>query len=91
MPALKACSTIPLLHQFLTQDHQPTAEDFILHRKVAGNYKGITYNEFKTETNSFAYGLSSLGIGRGDKVAIISENRPEWVYSDFAILGAWWH
>ena len=86
MALLKACSTIPELYQFLTEEYKPAAEAFILHRKVEGKYKGITYNELKEETNSFAYGLSSLGVGKGDKVAIISENRPEWVYSDFAIL-----
>jgi long-chain acyl-CoA synthetase len=86
MALLKACSTIPELYQFLTEEYKPEAERFVLHRKVEGKYKGITYNELKEETNSFAYGLSSLGVGKVDKVAIISENRPEWVYSDFAIL-----
>jgi len=86
MALLKACNTIPELYQFLTEEYKPEAERFVLHRKVEGKYKGITYNELKEETNSFAYGLSSLGVGKGDKVAIISENRPEWVYSDFAIL-----
>ena len=86
MALLKVCSTIPELYLFLTEEYKPKAERFILHRKVEGKYKGITYNELKEETNSFAYGLSSLGVGKGDKVAIISENRPEWVYSDFAIL-----
>jgi len=86
MALLKSCSTIPELYQFLTEEYKPEAERFVLHRKVEGKYKGITYNELKEETNSFAYGLSSLGVGKGDKVAIISENKPEWVYSDFAIL-----
>jgi long-chain acyl-CoA synthetase len=86
MALLKACSTIPELYQFLTEEYGPTTENFVIHRKVDGKYKGISYNELKEETNSFAYGLSSLGAGKGDKVAIISENRPEWVYSDFAML-----
>ena len=30
--------------------------------------------------------MASLGVKREDKVAIISENRPEWYYSDLAIL-----
>jgi long-chain acyl-CoA synthetase len=41
----------------------------------------------KEETDSFAFGLASLGIKKEDKIAIIAENRPEWVYSDMAILG----
>ena len=35
---------------------------------------------------SLALGLASLGIGGGDRVAIISESRPEWVLCDLAIL-----
>ena len=42
--------------------------------------------EFKKETDSFAFGLAALGLKTEDKVAIIAENRPEWVYSDMAIL-----
>ena len=47
----------------------------------------ITYKEFEERTENFAYGLSALGIKKDDKIAISSENRPEWVYSDMAILG----
>src|SRR6185295_10847367 len=31
-------------------------------------------------------GLGALGVGSGDRVAIISESRPEWIVSDLAIL-----
>ncbi len=86
MAALKVCSTITELYHFLTEEYKTTDEDFIIHQKVGGSFKGINYKEFKDETNSFAYGLASLGVKNGDKVSIISENRPEWVYSDFAIL-----
>jgi len=55
--------------------------------KVNKKYEGISYDDFKKNTDKFAFGLASLGIKRYDKVAIISENRPEWVFSDMAILG----
>ena len=32
-------------------------------------------------------GLAALGIKAGDRVAIISENRPEWSLADLALLG----
>jgi len=54
--------------------------------KVEGKYVPISYDEFKEQTDDFAYGLASLGVKAEDKVAIISENRPEWVFSDMAIL-----
>lgn len=88
MALLKACKTIPELFEFLTDDYGVKhPEKFIISRKVDGKYAGITYAELKEQTRSFAFGLTELGIGKGDKVAILSENRPEWVYADFAILG----
>jgi long-chain acyl-CoA synthetase len=35
-----------------------------------------------------SYGLASLGMRRGDRVAMVCESRPEWVLTDFAILAA---
>ncbi|MFA6026048.1 MAG: long-chain fatty acid--CoA ligase, partial [Ignavibacteriaceae bacterium] len=44
------------------------------------------YVQLKEETENLAYGLQSLGVKAGDKVSIVAENRPEWVYADMAIL-----
>jgi long-chain acyl-CoA synthetase len=85
MALLKANKTIPELFLFLTEEYN-VAKKF-LYRKVKGKYEGIDYQEFKTETENFALGLAALGIKRGDKIAIMAENRPEWVYSDMGILG----
>jgi long-chain acyl-CoA synthetase len=87
MAILKAFKTIPEMFVYLTEVHAKTAKNHIIMRKVEGKYKGISYQEFKEQTVNFANGLASLGIRQGDKVAIISENRPEWVFSDMAILG----
>jgi len=87
MPILKVCETIPELFEFLTEDYAKQTKSFVMMHKVDGKYQGITYEKFKEETDNLAYGLATLGIIKQDKVAIISENRPEWVYSDMAILG----
>ncbi len=87
MPILKVCETIPELFEFLTEDYAKETKSFVMMHKVDGKYQGITYEKFKEETEYLAYGLASLGILSQDKVAIISENRPEWVYADMAILG----
>jgi long-chain acyl-CoA synthetase len=87
MPILKICETIPELFEFLTEDYAKETKSFVMMHKVDGKYQGITYEKFKEETEYLAYGLASLGILSQDKVAIISENRPEWVYADMAILG----
>jgi long-chain acyl-CoA synthetase len=86
MALLKAFSTITELYTFLTEEYGETVDKPLLKYKVDNKYTGISYSQFKDETNSFAFGLASLGVSRGDKVAIIAENRPEWVYTDMATL-----
>ncbi len=87
MPILKPFKTVPELFKFLTEDFGKDNPKFVMSRKVSNRYTGIAYSEFKEETELFANGLASLGIKRDDKIAIIAENRPEWIYSDMAILG----
>jgi long-chain acyl-CoA synthetase len=54
--------------------------------KKEGVYFPITYKELSQKVKSLATGLKNLGVARGDKVAILSENRPEWVVCDLAIM-----
>jgi len=54
--------------------------------KKEGVYFPITYKEFSEKVEAFSVFLFSLGIKRGDKVAILSENRPEWAMSDLSIM-----
>ncbi|HED09033.1 MAG TPA: long-chain fatty acid--CoA ligase [Ignavibacteria bacterium] len=86
MPLLKECKTIPELFNFLTTEYGPKSNGFVMKYKVDGKYTGITYEEFREETETFSLGLASLGFKKDEKIAIISENRPEWIYSDMAIL-----
>jgi len=86
MPLLKECKTIPELFDFLTTEYGPRSNSFIMKNKVDGKYVGITYKNFREETEIFSLGLATLGYKKDEKIAIISENRPEWVYSDMAIL-----
>ena len=55
-------------------------------RKVDGRFRAITYREMGEQVRVLATGLLTLGIGKGDRVALLSENRPEWAIADFAIL-----
>jgi long-chain acyl-CoA synthetase len=46
----------------------------------------IPAEEVEAAVRRLALGLQELGLGRGDRMAILSENRPEWVLADFAAL-----
>ncbi|HPT03357.1 MAG TPA: AMP-binding protein [Bacteroidales bacterium] len=54
--------------------------------KNNGAYKGTTYLQVQKEVYRFAAGLLALGIQRGDRLALISEGRNDWVISELGIL-----
>src|SRR5258708_22981617 len=56
--------------------------------KRDGRWVDATVDEFRDTVRYFATGLHLLGLKEGDRVAILSENRPEWAMADFAILGS---
>ncbi len=57
-----------------------------LKTKKDGRWVDISVPEFCDTVRYFATGLRLLGVKPGDRVAILSENRPEWAMTDFAIL-----
>ena len=59
-----------------------------LRYKKDGAWRDISSEEFRRAVEELSMGLRALGIDRGDRVAILSENRPEWAYADLAILCA---
>jgi long-chain acyl-CoA synthetase len=59
-----------------------------LQYKKDGAYRSISHAEVIDRVRRLARGLSSLGVRRGDRVGILSENRPEWAIADYACLTA---
>ena len=55
--------------------------------EAGGKWLTLSHREVSSQVERAAAGLASLGIGRGDRVGLLSENRPEWAISDFAALG----
>ncbi|OGX87573.1 AMP-dependent synthetase/ligase [Hymenobacter glacialis] len=53
--------------------------------KIDGQWVPTSTQQIQDEANRVSLGLVSLGLKRGDKVAIISMNRPEWMLADFGI------
>ena len=59
-----------------------------LRYKAGGAWHGITHQEMARRVKHTALGLRELGVQPGDRVAIMSPNRPEWAIADFACLTA---
>lgn len=64
------------------------------HQKVAlrekdyGIWQEVTWQGYLDHVRDFCLGLVSLGFRRGDKLAIVGDNRPEWVYAELAAQAA---
>ena len=56
--------------------------------KRGGEWRATTSDEFKAAVEELSMGLRALGVAKGDRVAILSENRPEWAFADLAALTA---
>ncbi|HET6780759.1 MAG TPA: long-chain fatty acid--CoA ligase [bacterium] len=62
----------------------------LLRIRAGRDWRTLTVKEFEEVTRATARRLAQAGIGHGDRVALFSENRPEWHIIDFAchLLGA---
>lgn len=74
----------------LTRMFQESVKKFAdypaLSSKGAHGYQAITYREMGERVRTLASGLVALGVQKGDRIAIISENRPEWAIADIALM-----
>ncbi len=59
-----------------------------MRRKDLGIWRDISWAEYLRQVRLVALGLHALGVRRGDHVAVIGENRPEWLYSALGTLAA---
>ena len=55
-----------------------------LRDKDFGIWHSLTWAEYQTRVKTFALGLHHFGIGRGDVVGLIGDNRPDWVCGEIA-------
>jgi long-chain acyl-CoA synthetase len=56
--------------------------------KHEGEWRSINWREAAEQVCLLAESLRRLGLADGDRVAIVSENRPEWALADLAIMAA---
>ena len=77
--------TIPTL---LEKSAERYSSNILLWEKKADAYQGTTYSQFKEKVYLCAAGLMSLGIQKGDRIALISEGRNDWVIAEVGMLYA---
>ena len=61
-------------------------ERIALRHKDFGIWRRISWREYAAGVREVAAGLISLGVGHGDRVSILGENRPEWLICDLAVM-----
>src|SRR5450631_3763171 len=74
------------LFDLLTNLKEKYIEGDIFVYKEDGQWINHSIDEFVTNAENLSYGLIQEGIVAGDKIATISNNRPEWSYLDMAML-----
>src|ERR1035438_7599503 len=77
--------SLQTLNDILLAVCQSRRDRVMLQRHALG-WVPISSTEIYRSVVGVARALESWGIGRGDRVAILSENRPEWTITDFAAL-----
>ncbi|MGH2348310.1 MAG: AMP-binding protein, partial [bacterium] len=59
-----------------------------MRRKEYGIWRRITWDQYARGVRAVANALIALGVAPGERVGVIGENRPEWLYSDLGIQSA---
>ena len=79
-----AATTLPTWHlsRQLRENASAMPHRVALREKRHGIWRDITWADYLANVEMVAYALAALGVGPTDRVAIQSENRPEWLYVD---------
>jgi long-chain acyl-CoA synthetase len=72
---------------FFARAHEKGDAPF-LWAKQGGKWRSTSWAEVAAKVARLAAALKGLGLERGDRVMLVSENRPEWLISDLAIMAA---
>ena len=74
-----------LVTMFLKRAREKGGRPFLV-AKRDGAWQSISYAEAAQQVAALADSLTRIGLKRGDRVMLVSENRPEWLIADLAIM-----
>lgn len=75
-------TTLPRL---LLRQAEATPDRPAMREKEWGVWQAYSWRDYLTAASEFASGLRELGLGKGDIVILIGDNRPEWLWAELAI------
>lgn len=78
---MSTLDTLPLL---LADNAAKHGGEVALREKQFGIWRSFTWSDYHARTRLFALGLKRLGVGPGEVVALIGDNRPDWVMGEIA-------
>src|SRR3954451_19060852 len=77
--------TYPKMLRLNAKEH---GNEIALREKDLGLWRAFTWTDYQARVRDFALGLVELGLKRGDVVALIGDNRPDWVAGEIAAHAA---
>ena len=78
----------PTIIDFVEKNTRQFADHVYLREKVDGKWKEITQEQTRNEAYRIGAGLISLGLQKGDKIALLSESRAMWILAEIGALYA---
>ena len=81
-------ATCPNLVKLFFDRAEALGEHPFVWAKVDGHYRPQTWREVASQVSDLAHALEVLGVQKGDRVVLVSENRPKWLIADLAIMAA---
>ncbi|MBR1120166.1 long-chain fatty acid--CoA ligase [Bradyrhizobium lablabi] len=78
---VREADTYPKLLRLNAREH---GNEIALREKDFGLWRTFTWNDYQDRVREFALGMVELGLGRGDVIGIIGDNRPDWISAEVA-------
>ncbi len=79
---------MPTLRSLLLDASAQSPESVFLRWKADGEWRSLTYRETEGRARAVAEALGALGCRPGDRIALLMENRPEWIFSYLGIVSS---